>query len=72
MDGITLGDMITLGGVLVAAGSIIAQVRHLDKKVDRLETKMDNQGDQVQANTAKIVRLDTLASRTYQDLRPVQ
>ncbi len=72
MDGITLGDAIILAGVLLSAGSIIAQVRHLDKKVDRLESKVDTQAGDIQGNAAKIVRLDTLASRTYQDLRPVQ
>lgn len=44
MDTITLGDLITLAGVLFAAGAIVMQVRHLDKKVDRLEKKMDHAG----------------------------
>lgn len=64
MDGVDLGDMITLCGVLLSAGSIIAQVRGLDKKVDSLVVKVEahEQTDQ-QIHQAQGERLASLEAR---------
>ena len=40
IETITLGEAITIAGVIFSAGSIYFQVRALDKKVDRLGDSM--------------------------------
>jgi len=61
MEGLTLGDILTLLGIALAAGSIIAQVHALSKSVTRIEVKVDVQVAKTEKHGNRIVKLETKA-----------
>lgn len=71
MEGITLGDLMTLAGVLVAAGTMVAQIRHVAADVTDIKKQVGKAAEERSTLRDRVTRMETRMDFHNADTSPI-